>query len=250
MNLVRDRRELHPQFDRKDFAQSIGLGMMVASVANSMPAIFWTLAHVLNDPVAYETCQNKVFEIASKREDGRDWFTFDELDQLIVLQSAFRESLRMYQCLFASRNAVEDFIINPKETKGPKYMVEKGTLVMSVPNVMHHDPMIFEDPEVYKFDRFLDPKAKTPDGKALLSSQLRPFGGGSHSCPGRKFIDYEARALLAMMLLKLDMQLTPQQPEGEKGGGVPEIDFTRQGLGVSPPDRDVSIQFRLRKTTK
>ena len=56
-------------------------------------------------------------------------------------------------------------------------------------------------------------------------------------CPGRKFISYEARAMLAMILLQYDMHLAP-------GETRPGIDLTRQGMSVGVPVRDVRIEIR------
>ena len=77
---------------------------------------------------------------------------------------------------------------------------------MAFPNSMHMDPSIFDHPETFQYDQFLDAEAKSKNG-CTLSYYLRPFGGGQHHCPGRKFIGYEARALLAMILLKYKMRL-------------------------------------------
>lgn len=58
-------------------------------------------------------------------------------------------------------------------------------------------------------------------------------------CPGRKFIGYEARAMLAMILLKYEMRIRP-------GETRPGIDFSRQGMSVGVPERDVEIEVRAR----
>jgi len=105
---------------------------------------------------------------------------------------------------------------------------------------MHMDATIFENPQEFQYDRFVDPKATTPQGTTRIS-HLRPFGGGKHMCPGRKFIGYEARAFLALLLLKYDMSLCP----GEETS--PGIVYERQGLSVCAPDRDVKVEIRLRE---
>lgn len=214
------------------------LGVFFATVGNSIQAVFWTLLNLMQDQKAYQACSEAVQRVAERREKGRMWFTLEELDELMILQSAFFETLRMYQALFVTRQAVEDFCLNPKETEGPKYMIEKGTMIMVFPNLMHMDPEIFDIPETFQYDRFLDPDALTKQG-TRLSTHLRPFGGGVHMCPGRKFIGYEARALLAMLLLKYEMRIRP-------GETRPGIDFSRQGLSVSVPERDVEIEIKRR----
>lgn len=70
----------------------------------------------MEDQAAYQVCREAVLEVAGGNppNDG-EWFTLAELDNLVVLQNALLESLRLYQALFATREAVEDFILNPKE---------------------------------------------------------------------------------------------------------------------------------------
>lgn len=224
--------------DADNMVAVFNIGVLLASVSNSVQSIFWVIFHLLEDVHGYEACYQAVKKVAERREKGREYFTLEELDELSILQSAFNESLRRYQALFVTREAVQDFTLNPKETNGPKYKVEKGTLIQVYPNTMHMDPDIFVHPEQFRYDRFLNPKAETPSG-SLLSSHLRPFGGGKHMCPGRKFISYEARAFLALLLLKYDMKLVP-------GETCPGIDFSRQGLAVCAADRDVQVEMRER----
>ena len=202
----------------------------LATVGNSIQAVFWTLFNLMDDPTAYKACTDAVDTVVSNRKDtDRQWFTLEELDELMILQSSFLETLRMYQALFITRQAVEDFCLNPKddESGGTKYMIEKGTTIMCLPNTMHMDPDIFDNPQKFQYDRFLDPNATSKKG-TKLSTHLRPFGGGVHMCPGRKFIGYEARAMLAMILLNYDMRL-------KDGETRPGIDFSRQGMSVKCP---------------
>jgi hypothetical protein len=186
---------------RDDMDPMIGrmnLGFLFAAAGNS-----------IQDREAYDACTEAVRNVVAKRkqhdqQDDRDDSTLlsiQELDELVVLQSAFQESLRMYQALFVITR-----------------LVEKGTTCMILPNVLHMDPEIFENPDVYKFDRFvrMDPTTN------MATKHLRPFGGGAHHCPCRKFISYEARALLAMVLWKYNLRLKP-------GEMRPGVDFTKQG---------------------
>ena len=110
---------------------------------------------------------------------------------------------------------------------------------MAFPAVGHYDEKIFEEPNTYKYDRFVDPDEKARDGSLLLSN-VRPWGGGAHLCLGRKFITLEVKAMLAMMMMTLDLQLAP-------GEEVPGIDFSKQGVSTDRPSRDPILEVRLRK---
>lgn len=230
------------KFPRQTFAKG-NLGVVFAIVGNSIPAVFWTFYNILKDGDAYQACCNQVREIASKRESGREFFTLDELDEMTLLHSAFQETLRRYMGVFNTRVVTEDFLINPKETKKVKYMIEKGTRIMASPQAMHYDPSIFDEPETYIYDRFANPNAKSKTGNTPLSSHVRAFGGGAHLCPGRRFIAYKSRAFAAMMMVYLEMKLVEGQPEID-------IRLDHQGIGVDHPDGEVLMEVRLRKTAK
>jgi len=222
-----------------DMLARLNIGMFIVTVSNSIPSVFWMLCHLLRTPKALEACIEEVKGVASKKSDKGGCFTLDELNEMKLLESCFKEALRMYQNFFATRNVTGDFILNPKEKNGPKYLIEKGTRIMAYPQTVHMDPKIFEDPGTFQFDRFLDPTKKALNGKPL-SSFLKPFGGGAHLCPGRKFISYEARAFLAMMLLKLDMKLEDDsQP-------IPDIQLHRQGFAVAHPKKDPTFLVKVR----
>jgi len=220
------------------------LGLLWASVGNSIPAIFWMVLLLTEHPEAWETCRKQVEQVVASRkkaDSNRTVFTLDELDKLTYIESAFWEALRMYQANFTPRTATEDFIF---ETGSQNYLIEKGTKIMVWWNVLHSDPGVFEKPEEYRFDRFVG-KSKTDfsfaDGKPLTHEPVIPFGGGEHLCPGRKFVSYEARLFVAMLMQNFDIQLLA-------GETRPETDPAMVGIGVSQPTRDPKAQIRYRKT--
>jgi cytochrome P450 len=236
--LIKARREFSDRMG-VDYHSRVMPGLLVAAVSNSTPGLFWTLANLLQDEAAYKACRDQVDSVLLKGKANA--FTREELDQLTVLHSAFLESLRLHQTQFIVREVVDDFVLSPKEKGGQKYVIQKGTRIMSYANYAHYDPDIFEDPEEFKFDRFIDPLARSKKG-ILLTTHLRVFGGGSHMCPGRKLIGYEARALLAMMFQNFDMQW-------QKGEKRPEIDFAKQGVGMARPNCDPIVELRLRSSS-
>ena len=223
--------------DRKELFARANLGLFIATVSNSIPSVFWVLFHVLSNAAAYEACKEEVKSVASKRT--QKFFSLEDLDQMTIIQGCFMEALRMYQSFFATRDVIDDFILNPKSKSGPKYLIEQGSRIMAYPATVHNDPEIFERPDVFKYDRFVDPSAKAKNGK-LLNTQLRPFGGGAHLCPGRKFISYELRSLLAEMILRFDMKLT--EPDRRPG-----IQLKRQGFSVANPDFDPKLMVRIKQ---
>lgn len=234
-NFMKARKEALP-IPPKVFGKA-NLGVLWASTGNSAPAVFWTIFLLLEHPKAYTACRDQVDQVGGTEK--KDW-TLDDLDRLTLLESAFREALRLYSGNFTSRDVVKDFVL---ETSKGKYFIEKGTRLMSWWGLLHSDPAIFDEPEEYRFDRFVDMESKSwtyASGKKLTHSPVMSFGGGSHLCPGRKFISYEVRLLLAMMLQNFDLRI----PNGETRPG---INLAMQGIGISQPDRDPKVEIRQRQ---
>jgi oxysterol 7-alpha-hydroxylase len=213
------------------------LGVLWASVGNSAPAVFWVLIHLLEDEIAWKACREQVEQVDKER--ASDFFTLQDLDKLTLLDSAFWEALRLYMAAFTARTVKADFVF---DTDRAQYYIEKGWKLMAFFGMLHMDPHVFENPEEFKYDRFTD-KNKTftyQDGSPLNYFPVVTFGGGSHLCPGRKFISYEARLFVAMLMLQFEMRLAP-------GETRPGVNLAQQGIGVNHPERDPKVEIRLRQ---
>ena len=213
------------------------LGLVWASVGNTAPAVAWTLLLLLSDEDAWEACVAQVEAVVARRDKASDVFTLEELDEMTYLESAFKETLRLYQGNITARRVVQDFELDTKEQR---YVIEKGSKLMIWWGVLHRDPGVFENPDKFQFDRFVGKTMKDfsyQDGKTLTHEPIVPFGGGGQYCPGRKFASYETRLYLAMMMQAFDIRLV----EGES---LPGIDPSMIGIGVCHPDRDVKIEIR------
>ncbi len=71
----------------------------------------------------------------------------------------------------------------------------------------HHLDELYPDPERFDPDRFLPagPASRLPRGAYV------PFGGGSRMCLGKRFGQYELRALAAVLLRRISLAPAPGQ---------------------------------------
>lgn len=198
-----------------------------AAHANTIPASFWALVHLLADPEA---------EAAVRAElAGCDGFDSESLDSLPMLDSAIREALRLSSGSLTVRRVSEDFVL---ETASGSWALREGDRVCVAPYLGHRDPEIFEAPERYRHDRFyVDGGVKQFfKGGERVPIPLMPFGAGVSMCPGRFFAINEVKLLVALMLSHFELELAEPGP-------LPGFDLSRAGLGIYPPARDVVVRI-------
>ncbi|XP_018612986.1 25-hydroxycholesterol 7-alpha-hydroxylase isoform X2 [Scleropages formosus] len=214
--------------------------MLWAAVGNTVPASFWAVYYLLMDPEALAAVREEVHSVL---EPGSEWshaLTRERMDNLLLLDSALSESLRLSAASMNIRVAQEDFTL----MLAPDYSVDlrRGDIVALYPQSMHMDPEIFEEPQTYKFNRFVeDGELKRRFGKPgqKLTYSCMPFGSGSTKCPGRHLAVLEIKQFLSLLLLHFDIELLEaQKPVG--------LDLSRAGLGILFPAADVRFRYRRR----
>lgn len=235
----------HEFFDRAgvepELRGAFDAGVLWASQANTVVAAFWTLYYLLRDQKARSAVSEEVRSIAGPVGDPRacDPLSRDALRRLVLLDSACSEAMRLSSGPMNGRRATESFEL--PLASGESLPLEAGEDILLYPRHTHFDAAIFEAPEEFRFDRFVDEKGRSARfelrGRRLTMPFL-PFGGGMSMCPGRFFARNEIKVLVATMLVWLDTELLPVDE--------PALDFSRIGLGVLPPKHDVTVRLRRR----
>ncbi|MEQ2200991.1 hypothetical protein XENOCAPTIV_005900, partial [Xenoophorus captivus] len=216
-----------------------------ASVGNTVPATFWATYFLVSQPEALKMVRQEIVEVL--RDSGIKFSTDkdvmlskEQLDKLIFLESSINESLRLSSASMNIRVAQEDFSLRLDNDRSVG--VRKGDIVALYPQSLHLDPEIYEDPQTFRFDRFVqDNREKTDFSKTgqKLRYYLMPFGSGSSMCPGRYFAINEIKQFVCLLLLYFDLQLDDAQNR-------PNLDSRRAGLGILMPSSDIRFCYRLR----
>jgi retinoid hydroxylase len=134
---------------------------------------------------------------------------------LPVLERVLKETLRRYPAAWVGpRRTTRDVTL-----AGVPIPAEVGLHYSSW--ATHHLPQLFEDPFRFDPDRFL------PEREAMIPrGGYVPFGGGSRMCLGKRFGEYELRALAAVLFGRLRLEPRSAAPPrivttptlGPKGG--------------------------------
>jgi hypothetical protein len=209
--------------------------------ANSAPAAFWALAHVLAEPTGDAltriTSEVDAFMAAHPSFPNEDAsvvpITAALLDaELPFATACVHEALRLCVSSIGLRIATEEVAIPIAPHTGRAARIATvlpGTRVF-LASTHHSDEARFPDAARFRPARFLPGGGATP-------GDVLPFGGGASMCPGRHFALVELRLLLLAVLSTWQLRLC---------GPLPALHARRAGLGVLPPAHDVRAQFRLR----
>jgi hypothetical protein len=219
-----------------------------ATVGSTAPSVFWLLAYMLHDETFLQEALKEVRSVVdgTSSHSAPSAFSLEQLDKLEVIDSAFKEVLRMVGTAMTPRDVKEDIILE-RSTPSQKYryLLKKGTRIFGSMTALHMDPDIYKDPENFHWDRFRkdpitgDPPVFTKNGKQI--DAWRAFGGGKQHCPGRKFATYEAKAYAALFLSTLEIRLK------QGGQAVPVINLKKANVPVISPEHDVVVEIRRRK---
>lgn len=148
-----------------------------------------------------------------------DFASYDELEALTSLDLVFKEALRMVPPVRTMIRAT----LQDTEVLG--YHLPKGTLVGLVPQLTHHLPELWPQPEQFDPERFAEPRR---EDKAHKNSWV-PFGSGVHKCIGLYFADMEVKATMHQLLRRFVWSV---DPDYEIQYAVKALPVARDGLPV------------------
>ncbi|XP_040002825.1 cytochrome P450 7B1 isoform X2 [Xiphias gladius] len=244
---VRRRLELFEKYNTlSDFDKAAHhFTILWAAVGNTVPATFWAMYYLVSHPEALEVVRQEIYDVLRLSEvefsSYRDMkLSREQLDKLLYLESSINESLRLSSASMNIRLAQEDFSLQLDSKRS--VAVRKGDIIVLYPRSMHLDPEIYEEPQTFQFDRYIqDGKEKTDFYKESqkLKYYLMPFGSGSSICPGRYFAINEIKQFLCLLLLYFDLQL-------EEGQTRVTLNSSRAGLGIMLPATDIRFRYRMR----
>ncbi len=124
--------------------------------------------------------------------------TLADLPRLSYAESIVTETLRLYPAgWMIGREAIE-----PVELGG--YRIPTGTTVFMSPWVVHRDPRWFDEPDVFRPERWHGGLIQRIHRYAYF-----PFGGGPRICIGNQFALMEATLILATVAQKYRLSLAP-----------------------------------------
>ncbi|XP_042040399.1 cytochrome P450 71A6-like [Salvia splendens] len=197
LDFQRDNASRSPVED--DTIKAIVLDMFAAGTDTTFTALEWAVTELIRNPSTIKTLQNEVREVVGSKDEIEE----QDLVKMPYLKAVLKESLRLHTPipLLVPRELTQD-------TKVLGYDVASGTRVMINVWAISQDPSMWEKPEEFLPERFLE----TSIDFRGMHFELIPFGAGRRGCPGVTFAMAVDELALAKLVHKFDFGL----PNGTK----------------------------------
>ncbi|XP_072024768.1 25-hydroxyvitamin D-1 alpha hydroxylase, mitochondrial-like [Amphiura filiformis] len=149
--------------------------LLPASVDTTSSSMTWCMYLLAQHPEIQERLHQ---EITAKYPVDRT-ISREDIDSMPYLKAVIKETLRLYPVTLATARILDEDIV----IKG--YQIPAGVNINTSFYCAGRDPEIFEDPESFRPDRWLDPNNKPYPFASM------PFGLGARMCLGRRVAEQE-----------------------------------------------------------
>jgi len=172
------------------------ISMMFAGHHTTSGTAAWTLIELLRHPDVLARVDEELVQLYA---DGAE-VSYQALRAMPLLESSIKEALRLHPPLILLlRVAKEDL-----EVEG--VAIHAGQMVAASPSVSNRLPEDFLEPDAFRPERYLDPRAED----RLNPWTWIPFGAGRHRCVGQAFAMMQLKAIFSVLLL--DWEFEAAQP--------------------------------------
>lgn len=171
------------------------LTIFLAGQETTALALTWSWLLLAQHPQAAERVYAEVDRVLNGRTP-----TADDLPELIEVERALHESMRLYPPAYlVGRETLTDIDLGG-------YRCPRGTTLLISPWVVHRDPRFFDEPEAFRPERW-----GNDHEHPLPKYAYFPFGGGPRICIGNTFAMIEMTLILAMIAQRFRFTLGPGQ---------------------------------------
>jgi cytochrome P450 len=169
--------------------------IFLAGYETTATALTWLLVVLQEYPEVLEKLQAEIDQVLGSRPPA-----FEDILHLTYSQQVFKEVLRYHTVATLLPRA-----LNEPDQLGP-YLLPANALVLLSFHSVHHNPRVWDHPEIFDPDRF------TPEAMAQRHPfAYVPFSAGPRKCAGDEFALLEGPLIIAMLLQRYTITLLPNQ---------------------------------------
>ncbi|KAH3669431.1 hypothetical protein OGAPHI_001552 [Ogataea philodendri] len=213
------------------------IGVLMGGQHTSASTSAWFLLHLGERP----DLQNELYEEIKSVLGDRKEVTYEDLQQLTLVNNTIKETLRMHMPL----HSIFRKVMNPLQVPDSKMIVPKGHYVLVSPGFAMTNDKYFPNADTFEPHRWDVSKSAvggadndTVDygfGKITkgVSSPYLPFGGGRHRCIGEQFAYTQLGTLLVTYIQTFKWT-----------SKLPKVDYSSM---VTLPEEPAEIEWERRQ---
>ncbi|XP_022239479.1 cytochrome P450 4c3-like [Limulus polyphemus] len=180
-----------PSLSLEDIREEVDTFMFEGHDTTAM-GISWTLYLIGLDRTIQQKIQYEIDSIFG--DDKKRPVTIEDIKKMKYLDCALKEGLRLFPSVpFIGRMLKEDIVVNG-------HTIPQGTTCFIFTFMLHRNPEVFPNPEVFDPDRFLPENVAGRHPYAYI-----PFSAGPRNCIGQKFAMMEQKVLIANILRNFNL---------------------------------------------
>ena len=186
------------------------MDVITAGSDTSISITDWFILHM----VLKEDIQEKVQQELDKFIDENGLPHLDDVQNLTYLHAVVCEVMRT--------TAFVPFLLPHRTTRDTSvmgYSIPKKTTVFINQYRIHHDPKVWNEPEAFKPERFLDANGNFVGWN--FSTAFMPFGLGRRACPGQDLGKLQVFIILSSLFYHFKFKLADDQPIPDLKDGLP-----------------------------
>lgn len=198
------------------------IGLLLAGQHTSSTTSSWLAFFLAKHPHIQQACYEEQVHHVGK--DLTQPLDYDALKECTLLERCIKETLRLRPPLVTIMRMCK----TPQVVNG--YTIPVGHQVCVSPTTNHRLPDTWDEPELFKPDRFLDMKGACSEEKFSYI----PFGAGRHRCIGEAFAYVQIKAIWSTLLRTYEFELV--------GGRFPAVNHATM---IHTPENPI-IRYRRR----
>ncbi|XP_050537443.1 cytochrome P450 18a1-like [Daktulosphaira vitifoliae] len=191
------------------------------TIKNTM---LWAMVYMLNYPKVMAKVQDEIDSVVGRYKSP----VLDDYPQLPYTQATLYEVLRK-----SSITPLGTTHATTSEVTLSGYRIPVGAQIIPLQHYVHNDPNLWDEPEAFKPERFINAEGKVKKPDCFL-----PFGVGRRKCLGETLAQMELYLFFSNMLHEFDVCL----PEGDD---LPSMD-SQAGITLTP----LSFKVVMKRRTK
>lgn len=178
--------------------------IFIAGYRTTTTALTWLGVVIQKHPDVLEKLRAEIAQVLGTRAPS-----FEDVPHLTYTRQVFMEILRMYTPIAFLPRA-----LNQADNLGIYHLPANATVLVFYYGV-HHNPRVWDRPEVFDPDRF---KPENMTGRHAFA--YIPFSAGPRKCAGDEFALLEGTLVIAMLLQKYNLNIIPNQTFAVKIGAT------------------------------